>query len=180
MAKKKRYGSINLLKGIQGSKLAALVTVLVILLAIPLTVVMNQRQQQTKQEAATVPCPDKYGNAYGGCFDKTKYVCSKAYISDLCYGGSSIKCCQASLITFNRNKCVDVNSYMCNNGSFMIGYCQGGSNIRYCTGTPRYTSKVPCAQYINPDNGRSGYCSSRCSVSTTKGICSSGQLCCVY
>jgi hypothetical protein len=52
VAKKKRYGSINLLKGIQGSKLATLIVVLVILFAIPLTVTMSRQQQQTKQEAS--------------------------------------------------------------------------------------------------------------------------------
>jgi len=52
VAKKKNYGSINLLKGIQGSKLAALIVVLVILFAIPITVTISREQQQTRQEAS--------------------------------------------------------------------------------------------------------------------------------
>jgi hypothetical protein len=70
VAKKKNYGSINLLKGIQGSKLAALITVLVILFAIPITVNVSRQQQQTKQEASTAyPCGRcSSDTAHKGCW----------------------------------------------------------------------------------------------------------------
>lgn len=52
MAKKAKNNSINLLKGITGSKLAKLLTIAAIVLAIPLTVFMSQKQQNTTQEAS--------------------------------------------------------------------------------------------------------------------------------
>ena len=50
--KQKKNSGINLLKGITGSKLAKLIAILFILAAVPFTVLMSQKQQNTEQEAS--------------------------------------------------------------------------------------------------------------------------------
>jgi len=177
--KQKKDNSINLLKGITGSKLAKLVVVLFILAAIPLTVLMSQKQQNTRQEAATATCPDRYGNTYGGCFDTTKYACSQSFLSGRCYGGTNIKCCQGTAIY----RCVDVNKYICSGGYFQTGKCSGGYNIKYCTGYPKLSLTVPCSQYTNAISGKKGSCINtrtlKCSTTITNATgCGSGYICC--
>ena len=181
--KQKKNNGINLLKGITGSKLAKLIAVLFILAAVPVTVLMSQKQQNTKQEASTVSCPDRYGNAYAGCFDTTKYACSQSFLSGRCNGGTNIKCCQGAVIS----RCVNVNNYICSGGYFQTGKCSGGFNIKYCTGFPKLALTIPCSQYTNTTTGKLGSCINsniwRCSTTITRSTdCAlkygSGSACC--
>lgn len=186
-AKKQKNNSINLLKGITGSKLAKLIAVLFILVAIPVTVLMSQNQQNVQQEAAAVSCPDKYGNTYGNCYNKTLYNCSTSWVKNLCPGSSSVQCCKGGTVTPKSattttkkgcaGRCEDVNLNTCS-VSWKQGLCNGGTNIRCCTGTVKKVSQVPCKQYINPDNGQSGDCRTSCISVTTKGKCGTGLKCC--
>ncbi|MCL4354011.1 hypothetical protein M1349_00895 [Patescibacteria group bacterium] len=178
-AKKQKNNSINLLKGITGSRLAKIIVVIAIVLTIPVTVLMSQKQQTTQQEAATATCPDRYGNTYGGCFDTTKYACSQSFLSGRCYGATNIKCCQATAIS----RCVDVNKYICSGGYFQTGKCSGGYNIKYCTGYPKLSLNVPCSQYTNPTSGKTGSCINSKTLKCSKTIsnatgCGSGYICC--
>ncbi|HZJ17999.1 MAG TPA: hypothetical protein VFD45_00045 [Patescibacteria group bacterium] len=95
MAKKSKNNSINLLKGITGSKLAKLLTIAAIVLAIPLTVFMSQKQQNTEQEAAS-SCAAKGGSCINTEFTNVVSRCLKnggSIQSNLCPGKSNIKCC---------------------------------------------------------------------------------------
>ncbi|OGH09822.1 MAG: hypothetical protein A2152_00725 [Candidatus Levybacteria bacterium RBG_16_35_6] len=168
MAKKKSTGSINLLKGIQGSKLAALVTVLVILFAIPLTVVVTRQQQQTKQEAATykVPCPDKYGNAYGNCYDKNIYSCSTGFISKQCYGKSNIQCCQGKVTKKSTGQSCANEGGTCQptcKGTYKTGLCPEGSICCLYSGVDRCRNDYP--------KGKCIYDSQPCKGSRVSDLC---------
>ncbi|OGH05273.1 MAG: hypothetical protein A2W22_01480 [Candidatus Levybacteria bacterium RBG_16_35_11] len=144
MAKKKNTGSINLLKGIQGSKLAALVVVLVILFAIPLTVVMNRQQQQIQQEAsteATALCKLNGGTCMATKSCKTGYTWTgylgKSYKYCNSYNSPGIYCCipKPSCSSVGGVCKINTSSYYCsitiNSGRCSAGYvcCQSGSYI---------------------------------------------------
>lgn len=93
--KKQKNNSINLLKGITGSRLAKIIAVVAIVLAIPITVLMSQKQQNTRQEASTNY--DSCGlNKMGSCIDTSNTGCfsPKKIIDNLCpQYGNSVKCC---------------------------------------------------------------------------------------
>jgi hypothetical protein len=181
MAKKKTTvkssKGINLLNGITGSRLAKLVLILVILLAVPITVVSLKQQTNLQQNAAGAPCPDKYGNSYANCVaSKGVYNCSTTWSTTGCFSGQS--CCTnaGNLVTKCKaagGTCLDVNSYTCS-ALFQSGKCPGAINVRCCVGTYKLVSQVPCAQYIDTTTGVSGFCTSisNCTNSTSKGKCS--------
>jgi len=114
----------------------------IILAAIPLTVLMSQRQQSTEQHASTAktPCPDRYGNAYGNCANVNLVNCSTAYVQNQCPGASYIQCCPGTLTfkpittTTTRPTCAGMRgscqieygkgAYHCY-GAWISGYCPG-------------------------------------------------------
>lgn len=94
-AKKQKNNSINLLKGITGSRLARIIAVVAIVLTIPVTVLMSQKQQNTRQEASTSYASCGLNNM-GSCIDTLSTSCPspKVKIDGLCpQYGNSIKCC---------------------------------------------------------------------------------------
>ncbi|PIY94009.1 MAG: hypothetical protein COY68_04230 [Candidatus Levybacteria bacterium CG_4_10_14_0_8_um_filter_35_23] len=92
--KQKKNNGINLLKGITGSKLAKLIAVLFILAAIPLTVLMSQKQQNTRQEASTSYGTCNYNNTRGTCYNNNTTLCTGGYWKTrLCKGAANIQCC---------------------------------------------------------------------------------------
>lgn len=144
MAKKKKTPSINLLRGIKGSKLAALVTLAIILLAVPLTVINVQKQQQTQHEAAN-RCVSAGGSCINTDFSNVVSRCLKSgkkIVSGLCPGPANIKCCLYPTPTPKtkvkktcgdlKGRCLDLNKYRCN--VTVSGLCPGGSNIKCCVG----------------------------------------------
>jgi len=86
----------------------------------------------------TVPCPDRYGNAYGGCYDKTMYSCSTGFISGRCLGSASIQCCQGTITKLTGSSscanaggsCMDLTKC---SGAYYSGLCPGGSTTVCCT-----------------------------------------------
>jgi len=94
-AKKQKNNSINLLKGITGSRLARIIAVIAIVLTIPVTVLMSQNQQNTQQEAATT--------SLGSCGYKNAGKCQYTYQSctspntfyyNMCPAyGTNVQCC---------------------------------------------------------------------------------------
>jgi hypothetical protein len=91
---RKDFG-INLLKGISGSKLAGIITVIAILVAIPLTVISSRQQQQTQQEASNL-CITRGGTCINTKIDMlvTKCLNSKrTLVKGLCPGNEKMECC---------------------------------------------------------------------------------------
>lgn len=142
MAKKKNTG-INLLKGIQGSRLAVLITVLVILFAIPLTVTITRQQQNLEQEASVVggggggnAC-GKLESAGGKCVkDHYPYLnCRNNYngyvLTGYCPGDTF--CCIPSGVDRCKNigHCQYTTIY-CASGNYKSGLCPGPSNYKCC------------------------------------------------
>jgi len=152
MAKKSKNNSINLLKGITGSKLAKLLTIAAIVLAIPLTVFMSQKQQNTEQEAAS-SCAAKGGSCINTEFTNVVSRCLKnggSIQSNLCPGKSNIKCCVPAKTTAKtcsdyNGKCLDLNKYNCT--ITMSNLCPGKSNIKCCVGNyyPKSTTTTKAA-----------------------------------
>lgn len=182
MAKKSKNNSINLLKGITGSKLAKLLTIAAIVLAIPLTVFMSQKQQNTTQEASTNICKQ----AGGKCIDVIRDTCSGTLKSGLCPGSNRIVCClpkdgwldkPTTAVTCKNGtgRCVDKNAKNpCPEGRLFPGYCSGPSNIQCCvpTGVDRCAADYP--------NGKCQYDNLSCPGGYKSGLCSgpSNYRCC--
>jgi hypothetical protein len=180
--KQKKNNGINLLKGITGSKLAKLIAVLFILVAIPITVLMSQSQQNTKQEAAV---------ASGGCYTVSSCTsCSGVYRCITTSSGTRLCCPKCVLPVFNTSGslirhagiCVQGTSYAdtsakCANsyrGSLVASQCPG-NNFNIC-----------CIPYSIPGGtqqgtscykpGVTGYTDNACQFITSpcKGTYSSG------
>jgi hypothetical protein len=147
MAKKKSTGKskgINLLKGITGTQLAKLATLVIILLAIPLTVIMSRQAQNLSQEAASKTCTGLGGNVCeckeprgGKCITDTspKFPsCTKSggkVSTGYCPGRTY--CCVPQGI----DKCMDIGhcqyTYVpCPSGKWKPGVCPGPSNFKCC------------------------------------------------
>jgi len=133
VAKKKHYGSINLLKGIRGSKLATLIAVIAIVLAIPLTVIMSRQQQQTQQEASIGVGGSAILGAYcasrgGKCVDTKKFDTRRGIIkTGLCPG--ILKCFIPSgpmscKVYYPKGQCQFKNLTSCS-GVYKSNLCQG-------------------------------------------------------
>ncbi|MCL4415323.1 MAG: hypothetical protein M1365_01280 [Actinobacteria bacterium] len=118
----------------------SVLSIAIVLAAIPLTVRFSQMEQNTQQEAAAKKlCPDKYGNTYGNCYDVTKYNCSTGFQTRQCYGGQNVQCCNGKVTvkkkkncSDNNGTCIDINKYDCTIS--MNNLCPGGSNIKCCVG----------------------------------------------
>jgi hypothetical protein len=76
MAKKSK--GINLLNGISGTKLASLIAVIAIILAIPVTTLSLQKQQQIQQQAA-ISANTACKNANGTCMESSKCSPGRAW-----------------------------------------------------------------------------------------------------
>jgi hypothetical protein len=82
MAKKKTAGrnkGINLLKGITGGKLAKLIVVIAILLAVPLTITSLKQQTNTQQNASGNQCGSPC-YTYVKATDSCKYKCTSRQV----------------------------------------------------------------------------------------------------
>ena len=133
MAKKKvtsQAKGINLLKGITGSKLAKMIAIIVVILAIPLTITSLKQQTNTQQEAASNPCGSPC-YTYVKATDSCKYKCTA---SQKCTASG----CTSATTTTKRTcssengTCLNLNQYWCN--VTISGLCPGGSNVKCCVG----------------------------------------------
>lgn len=182
MAKKSKNNSVNLLKGITGSKLAKLLTIAAIVLAIPLTVFMSQKQQNTTQEASG---DNKCRSNGGSCINLLRDTCSGTIKYGLCSGPKTRVCCvpkdgwqnKPSVVTCKNGtgRCVDkYASNPCPEGRLFPGYCSGPSNIQCCvpTGPDRCAADYP--------NGKCQYDNTACPGGYKSGLCSgpSNYKCC--
>lgn len=140
-AKKQKKPGINLLKGLSGSKLMQLASLVIVVLAIPLTVLMLKQQQNTQQEAASL-CATRGGTCINTDFQNNVKRCfssGRTLVKGLCPGASNIQCCVKPTPTPNlktcsgRNGiCLDFNVYSCN--AYISGLCPGPNNIKCCIG----------------------------------------------
>ncbi|MCL4354448.1 hypothetical protein M1349_03185 [Patescibacteria group bacterium] len=174
-AKKQKNNSINLLKGITGSRLAKIIAVIAIVLTIPVTVLMSQKQQNTQQEAAGCP---------GTCINIFSQNCNGTLKRGVCPGDAKWICCIPKKTTTASKSCwdyggvcIDTNKQSkCNNGTSPVaGLCPGGTNnIKCCKPTvqEKCVEKYPKGACQNDNQP--------CSGKYLKGLCNgpSYRLCC--
>lgn len=143
--KLKNKGGINLLRGITGSQLAKLIAVILVLVAIPFTVLNSQKTQNTNQEAsAPKTCTSGGGNAcdckeprggkciadYGPSYPNCTRSGGKVSTG---YCKGSTYCCVPQGI----DKCMDIGhcqytTVYCPSGKWKPNLCPGSSSSFKC------------------------------------------------
>jgi hypothetical protein len=158
MAAKKKNNGINLLRGISGDRLAKLIAILFVLVAIPATVLMSQSQQNIQQDAAgfapvvyqpyeitsSRPCTSGRNNWYSAKVMGTWTCLTKCYeMGGQCYdtaGGKTVPTYKGKALSAKPGYCPGASSVTCYKPSgpekcksdYPKGNCQ--ATYKSCTG----------------------------------------------
>lgn len=166
----------TLFQRLKQEKLIGILTLVLLAVAIPITVTISQKQQNTKQEAASSSC----ANIRGKCIDVIGGNCWTKTIKGLCPGSARVQCCppkdgwiggaqpNVNSCANAGGKCINTSTQNCN-GIIKTGLCPGASNVKCCTpsGVNQCRSKYP--------SGKCQYTSQYCSGSYVSGLCPGGS-----